>query len=71
VCERPYKLIHSELRKKNVETITSYDVFCIRDNMYQARSHILPKFPKPILDIHKITENLQILSNRGEYMIFV
>lgn len=70
VCERPCKLIHNELSKEDVETLTSYDVSRIRDNMYQARAHILPKLPKSIFDVHEIIENLQIISNRGENMIF-
>jgi len=45
VCDRPCKLIQNELRKKDAETLTSYDVSRIRGNMYQARSHILPKLP--------------------------
>jgi len=71
VCERPCKLIHNELRKGDVETLTSYDISRIRDNMYQARTHILPNLPKSIFDVHEIIENLQIISNRGENMIFI
>jgi len=60
VSDRPCKLIHNELRKEDVETLTFYDVSRIRDNVYQARSHFLPK---SILDVHEIIENLQIISN--------
>jgi len=70
VCDRPCILIHNELPNEDVETRTSYDVSRIRDNMYQARSHILPKLPKSISNVHEIIENLQIISNRGENMIF-
>jgi len=64
VCERLCKLIHNELRKEDVETLTSYDVSRIRDNnMYQSRAHILPKLPKSNFDIHEIIQNLQIISN--------
>lgn len=57
--ERPCKLIHNELRKGEVETLTSYDISRIHDNMYQARTHILPNLPKSIFDVHEIIENLQ------------
>jgi len=70
VYDRPCKLIQNELRKEDAETLTSYDVSRIRDNMYQARSHILPKLPKSIFDVHEIIEHLQIISNRGENMTF-
>lgn len=54
-----------------METLTSYDVSRIRDIKYQTRSHILPKLPKSIFDVDEIIENLQIISNRGENIIFV
>ncbi|KAE9534405.1 hypothetical protein AGLY_008495 [Aphis glycines] len=47
-------------RHGDVETLTSYDISRIHDNMYQARSHILPYLPKSISDVHDAVASISV-----------
>ena len=51
--EKPMKILHTELRAGDVETLTLNDVNCIRKNIYNARRSILPKLPTNLLEVHE------------------
>jgi len=45
---RPSKIIHSELKNADVESLTTQDVKLIKRNLHNARASILPKLPATI-----------------------
>jgi len=51
ICEKPSKIIYSELLKHDIDTLTTYDLQLIRKNMHYARSSILHKLPKNLEEL--------------------
>lgn len=69
ICERPMKIIHSELKKQNcatTDTVTSTDVIRFRKNLYAARRTVLPRVPKSLEEVHEYFLNHQIKTNKME-----
>jgi predicted house-cleaning noncanonical NTP pyrophosphatase (MazG superfamily) len=68
--ERPTKLIHQELRKGDIETLTNCDIKRIRKNIYQARRGVLPKLPTTQEEIHHALNSHSIKTNRdGPFLL--
>jgi len=54
---RPSKIIHSELRNADVESLTNQDVMLSKQNLHNSRASILPKLPTTFMEIHKISKS--------------
>nr|CAD7455879.1 unnamed protein product [Timema tahoe] len=56
VCERPSKLIRSELAKYHVKDITTHDIALARKNIYVASRGAVPKLPMNQKEVLKAVE---------------
>jgi hypothetical protein len=54
ICEKPSKLIHSELRREGISDLSLQDLEKIRKNMYEARTAILPPLPTTLEELHAV-----------------
>lgn len=49
ICEKPMmKLLYTELKKNNVDTLTVTDGHLVRKNIYNAGMQVLPNIPTSI-----------------------
>lgn len=69
--EKPMKLIHKELRKGDVETVTNQDITCIRKNIYHIRRQVFPKLPKNIQELHIALDSFNQKTNKEEEFLLV
>ncbi|KAF0748541.1 MULE domain-containing protein, partial [Aphis craccivora] len=53
ICEKPSKLLHSELKNNDTDTLTRYDCTLIKKNIHHARKNILPNIPQSYDEVHK------------------
>lgn len=66
ICEKPIKLIRSEINNTGIDTFTTKDIVRVRQNIYNARASALIKLPKNISDFHAAIESTPILTNKNE-----
>lgn len=70
INEKPMKLICKELKKTNIETFTTNDIYRVRQNLYYARTtNSLIKLPKSISEFHIAIDSTSIITNRNENFI--
>ncbi|KAI5728311.1 uncharacterized protein LOC108252034 isoform X2 [Diaphorina citri] len=60
ISSRPAKLICTELKKDDMETLDSNDLVLIRHNMHRARLSIHPVLPKKLKEAHESVEKINI-----------
>jgi len=71
-CEKPCKILHRELRKGDVSTLTTTDINRIRKNIHYARSSIIPKLPTDLEELHLALTNLgEIKTNKDEIFLLI
>lgn len=70
---RPSKLIHVEVATvpDSIDTLTSYDVSCIRNNLGRNRRAKLPALPKSTEDIQKYLMDTIIKTTKNEDFLLV
>ncbi|CAH1105917.1 unnamed protein product, partial [Psylliodes chrysocephalus] len=67
ICEKPSTLLHTELKKQDVESLTVNDVFLIRKNMYNNRMKVLPKTPTSLQEVLQETLNkMMVVTHKNE-----
>uniref|UniRef100_A0A8D8RSN6 FLYWCH-type domain-containing protein n=1 Tax=Cacopsylla melanoneura TaxID=428564 RepID=A0A8D8RSN6_9HEMI len=71
ISTRPRKLICSELRNSDVDTLDASDLNLIRHNMHRARLARHPTLPKSIEETQNAIKNMDIQTNTGEFFLFV
>lgn len=69
--EKPMKLIHKELRKGDVESLTNKDIMYIRKNMYYSRRQVFPKLPKNVEELHAALDSFKPTTNKEEQFLLV
>ena len=71
-CEKPCKILHRQLRKGDVSTLTTTDINRIRKNIHYARSSIIPKLPTNLEELHLALTNLgEIKTNKDEIFLLI
>lgn len=71
ISARPAKLLHTELRKSDVSTITTTDVTYIRNNINRTRRMQFPKIPKTFSEFHTALNNMNVVTNAEEKFMMV
>lgn len=71
ICEKPSKLIHRELMKNDISTLTTKDVELVRRCMYNSRRSLQPKLPTSTKEVHELLENISVTTNKGENFVAV
>ena len=66
LCERPRKLLHTELRCQYFDTLTYKDIRNISRNMQKARSSQLLPLPTDIEESHETLSAVQVLTSSRE-----
>ena len=66
LCERTRELIHRELKRHYVDTVTYKDVKNISRNMHKARSSQLRPLPTDIEETHEALNAVQVLTSSTE-----
>lgn len=67
ICDKPSKLIHSELRTNEFsEEIHSNDIDCMRRNLYIARRKLTPALPKSQEEVVSVIEQLNPITHKEE-----
>lgn len=69
ICEKPIKLIRTQIKNSEMDTITTKDIEMVRKNIHRARSASLIKLPKNISEFHSSIETVPILTNRDEMFL--
>lgn len=69
LCEKPLKLIHSEIKRTGTETLTVEDVHLIRKNIYNGRKQVLPKIPKCLQEVHDSLNCVEVATNQKEQFL--
>lgn len=64
--DRPSKILHKELKKGDINTLTIDDVRKIRNNMNYARRKAFPKLPDTIYSLHDILNKTDVKTNNLE-----
>ena len=72
ICDKPSKLIHSELRTNEFsEEIHSNDIDCMRRNLYIARRKLTPALPKSQEEVVSVIEQLNPITHKEEKFLNV
>jgi len=71
ICEKPSKLLHSEIKNNDIDTLTRYDCTLIKKNIHNARKNILPNIPQSYDEVHKVLNDLNIKTNRQENFLLI
>ncbi|XP_034939087.1 uncharacterized protein [Chelonus insularis] len=69
VSVRPSKLIQTELKSRDVDTLTTSHLQQLRKNLSRSRLAIFPKIPKTFGETHDVVDKLAIISNKGENLL--
>jgi len=73
ICEKPSKIINSELLKHDIDTYIHMICNWLGKNMHYAQSSILPKLPNNLEELHTWLDNMSdfLLTNRNEKFLLV
>lgn len=71
LCERPAKILHTEITSEELNTLNGYDVSLIRKNIHHARSAILPPRPKSFAELHVTLETFPLKTKLDENFLFI
>lgn len=69
IFTRPSKIIHSELKNADVESLTTQDVKLIKRNLHNARASILPKLPATFLELHNIFDKMEFKKIKIKFFV--
>jgi len=69
-CERPRKLIHKELLRQDLDTLTYKDIGNISRNMHKARSSQLLPLPTFTEETHEALSSVQVQTcSKGQFLL--
>lgn len=72
LSEKPIKVIRQVIKSNGLsESVTTKDVLRTRKNLYHARSVVLPKLPKDIMEFHNLLGKLDIVTDRQEQFLMI
>lgn len=63
LCERPAKILHTEITSEELNTLNGYDVSLIQKYIHHAQSAILPPRPKSFAELHVTLETFPLKLN--------
>ena len=71
ISSKPFKLLHSELQRENVNTLTLSDTTLIKRNIRNIRSTIHHNLPKTVIETHEVINKIIIKTNTDEPFLMV
>jgi len=71
ISSKPSKLLHSELQRENVNTLTLSDTALIKRNIRNIRSTVHPNLPKTVIETHEVINKIIIKTNTDEPFLMV
>lgn len=71
ISQRPSKLVHKELRKFDVATLTTSDINLIKRNVRNERAKLYPKLPTSREETHKALSDMDLRTNQEESFLIL
>lgn len=71
--EKPSKLIHLEINKQKtpIETLTTKDIKCIRNNISYNKLKLIPKLPQSASEVQEFLDSVAITTLKNENFLLI